>query len=155
MDVLSHYQKHEEPEISTILLLNEARRGARSGESRQTRSGIQNVRERGRVLTPKELEELVRCYLAGNSTYDLARSFGIRRDTVSAHLRRQGVLRRVNVAAVLDGDQRRQVVDLYEAGSSMRQIRELLGFSERSILRALISAGVDRRPPASVKSAAQ
>jgi len=88
---------------------------------------------------------LVRCYVAGHSTYDLAHAYGIRRDTVSAHLRRQGVLRRVNVAVVLDEDQRRQVVEHYEGGPSMRQIKELLGFSERSILRALISAGVDRR----------
>lgn len=154
VDLLSHYQKHEKPEVSAILLLNKARSGARNGESRRTRSGIQNVRERGRVLTSDELNDLVRCYVAGHSTYDLAHAYGIRRDTVSAHLRRQGVLRRVNVAVVLDDDDRRRVVVLYEGGSSMRRIRELLGFSERSILRALVSAGVARRPSASASSAA-
>lgn len=51
-------------------------------------------------------------YVAGHSTYDLAHAYDIPRDTVSAHLRRQGVLRRVNVAVVLDDDDRRRVVEL-------------------------------------------
>jgi hypothetical protein len=55
------------------------------------------------------------------------------------------VLRRVNAAALLDASQQRQVVEAYGIGASVQSIRRTLGFSGRSILRALIGADIDRR----------
>lgn len=45
-------------------------------------------------MTAEQARELVEAYLAGDSTYVLARRFGIHRETVSGHLERAGVARR-------------------------------------------------------------
>ncbi|MBN9375739.1 MAG: hypothetical protein J0I40_10175 [Cellulomonas sp.] len=54
---------------------------------------------RARQLTEARVVALVDAYLAGDSTYVLARRFGIHRETVSGHLERAGVARRVKTGA--------------------------------------------------------
>lgn len=39
-----------------------------------------------KALTSSENDELLTAYKAGDSTYDMAQQFGIRRETVTGHL---------------------------------------------------------------------
>lgn len=87
-------------------------------------------------------ERLVECYLAGDSTYALSRRLGIRRETVSAHRRRHGIMRRVDPVIVLEPDQQARVVELYGAGLSMKWVADEMGVSERAVSRALDDACV-------------
>lgn len=102
-------------------------------------------RERVRVLTGDEVKELVECYRAGDSTYALSRRFGIRRETVSAHLHRHDIMRRANPVIVLEPEQRARVVALYESGLSLKGVAKEVGVSERGVTRTLDEAGVERR----------
>lgn len=148
VDLLGRYSKHQRPGNTAISVLDEALRGRRKRHVEQTPTGIRNARpprERVRVLNNDEVKELVECYRAGESTYALSRRFGIRRDTVSAHLRRNGVMPRVNTLIVLDAEQQARVVELYGAGLSMKHVAEEVGVSERAVARGLQQAGVARR----------
>ncbi len=102
------------------------------------------------MLTEDEVQELVECYVAGDSTYALSRRFGIGRDTVSAHLRRHGVMRRANPVVVLEPEQSARVVDLYQSGLSLNRVAVEVGVSERAVTRALDEAGVKRRSATAV-----
>lgn len=51
-------------------------------------------RQRAKLLIPEQVDELVEAYQCGDSTYMLARRFGIHRGTVTAHLERNGITRR-------------------------------------------------------------
>lgn len=148
VEVLRTYSKQQRPEIAAISVLDEAGRGRRRDHDEQTPKGIRNTtqpRARFRVLTDDEMNELIECYRAGDSTYALSRRFGIRRETVSGHLRRRGVMRRANALIVLDAEQRSAVVGLYEAGWSMSRVAEEFGVSQPAVARSLQEAGMVRR----------
>jgi len=153
VEVLSPYSKQQRPEIPALSVLDDARRGRISGQESQTPAGVRNApptRERVRVLSAIEIEELVACYVAGDSTYALSQRFAIARATVSEHLRRQGVMRRVAPATVLDAEQKAQVVELYGSGLSLKGVAKKLGISERAVIVALDEVGINRRPATAV-----
>lgn len=93
VELLGNYSKHGNRGKSTTSLIEEATRCAESAEipcrNRNTPA------ERVKVLPASEVWRLIEAYQAGESTYALARWFGIHRTTVSAHLHRAGVETRV------------------------------------------------------------
>ena len=63
--------------------------------------------KRVRKLREDEAAALVAAYQAGDSTYDLARRYGVRRETVTRHLERAGIARREAAVARSQSAQRK------------------------------------------------
>jgi hypothetical protein len=53
---------------------------------------MQNARPRGRLLSEADIAAICDAYVAGRSTYELAADWSIWRGTVSAALKRKGVI---------------------------------------------------------------
>lgn len=71
---------------------------------------------------------------------DIAREMGVSEWTIHHRLNRMGIERRptgLSVTQVLEATR------LYELGESIRQIRLKIGFSDKTIKKALLAAGVD------------
>ncbi|MEP6478142.1 MAG: helix-turn-helix domain-containing protein [Rhodoglobus sp.] len=76
-------------------LIDEARVSHRSTPVRN--AGTKAIRH----LTSDQREDLIRCYQAGDSLYELARRFSIHRETIKLHLTKAGVLIRPGAQAKL------------------------------------------------------
>ena len=79
------------------------------------------VTTRGRRLNPAQVDLLVEGYLKGKTVYQLGAEFGIRRQTVSTHLKRKGVAMRMQGLAE---SERAAVVRLREQGWSFARLGE-------------------------------
>lgn len=77
-------------------------------------------------------------YLAGLSVGQLAQQYGVHRSTVSAHLSRRGVVRRLSG---LDEQDAAEAVLLHRTGASMRAISRALGVDRRQVRVSLAAAG--------------
>lgn len=99
-------------------------------------------RQRHRRLRPEEQAEVVARYQAGESVYALADAFGIRRQTISATLDRNGVRRRYNL--LCDSDLQRARA-LYESGLSLVDVGTALGVSSKTVLNGFRAAGIETR----------
>ena len=91
-------------------------------------------------LSMSQNDEIVKLYRGGMRPADIARQIGTSEWTIHHRLNRMGVVRRptgLSSAQLLEAKQ------LYELGVSIRQIRLKIGFSDRTIKKALIEAGVD------------
>jgi len=87
---------------------------------------------------------LVAAYQRGGAVSDLARDFGINRDTVYAHLKRQGIeLRETG----LQPDELLEAIRLYEDGWSLGRLATEFDVSPSTVNRALCQAGVHVRRP--------
>jgi DNA-binding CsgD family transcriptional regulator len=105
--------------------------------------GHRPVRRRQRRLRLHEIEALVAAYRGGMTMNDLARTFGVHRLTVSAHLRQHAVpIRRRG----LDQKDVPEAARLYEAGWSSLRLGEKFGVSPDTVLAALRRARVRIRP---------
>lgn len=153
VEVLGSYSKQRGLENTALSVIEQARECQKQAARGQTPTGNKNeipagnrnkTRERVRVLTPEEVENLVAAYLSGDSTYDLSRRYGIRRETVSAHLRRNNVTRRPNAKVVRADETAERVVELKSEGVSVRRIAREFGVTERVVARTLDEAGVER-----------
>ncbi|ATQ27324.1 helix-turn-helix domain containing protein [Rhodococcus ruber] len=98
-----------------------------------------------RKLAPDEIEALVRRYRDGATVYELAEEFGMHRQTVSAHLHREGVVLRSRVR--MTPQLLARATELYEAGWSTVQIGKELGLGTSTVGKALKRAGVRMRQP--------
>jgi hypothetical protein len=98
-----------------------------------------------RRLTSAQVEDLVDRYEEGATIPVLAVDFAIHQTTVSAHLRRRGVPRRVNVRKLAAPEQA-EVVRLYESGLSLVSVAGRLGVNASTVMRELHRAGVILRP---------
>lgn len=110
-----------------------------------TRSDGQVVREIGTaqtLLTPDQVEELVGRHRGGEGVVALARSYGVHRSTVTAHLDRRGARRRLGLT---EADVER-TGRLYQRGMTLDEIAVQLGTSQRTVGRAVARLGVTRRP---------
>lgn len=100
---------------------------------------------RNRILQADEQRELVTQYRRGATEKALAVEFGLHRQTVSAHLRRAGVLKRSSLKMTPELVER--AATLYRAGWSTVQIGKQFGLGASTVGKALKRAGVRMRPP--------
>ncbi len=139
MEVLSSYSKKDWATRFTSDLVAKAEASSRAAQSPAPKRAAAR-------LSIKQNESLVAEYAAGASTYELAERYGVRRDTVTARLKRAGVEVRPGAAVALDEAAERRVATLYRDGLSMRSIARQLGVSDNTILKALRAQGVPSRP---------
>ena len=103
---------------------------------------VTSIRQEQRRLTAEEAVALAARYLGGETVYQLAEAFGCSRQTVSAVLKRNGVMTR---GQKLDEATVGELVRLYRSGRSMAAVSEELGISTRSVLNYLQASGVQTR----------
>ena len=96
-------------------------------------------------LTTAQVEELVARYNEGATIRSLAHDFAIHKHTVSAHLERHGIPRRVSVRKLGPSD-RSEAVRLYGSGLSLESVATRLGVNASTVTRELHRAGVVLRP---------
>jgi IS30 family transposase len=92
-----------------------------------TEADVEPRRQRRQRQTRLDLPAqrlVIEGYEDGQTVYELANRFGVRRQTVSAILQRHGIQRCYKLLTAADVDRARQ---LYEAGSSLAAIAERLG----------------------------
>jgi lambda repressor-like predicted transcriptional regulator len=112
----------------------------RAARSRAPKSRAKQVQKR---LAPDELARLVEAHQAGAGVNELAREFGIHRETVSNILRREGALR----APGVQPDNLPEVIRLYEEGWSLAGLGAEFGVAAGTVGSVLRKAGVTIRQP--------
>lgn len=85
---------------------------------------------------------MVADYARGATVYDLAEKFGCNRRTVSALLKRSGVVMRNQP---MSSDQINEAVRRYESGQSLAAVAAVLETSSKTILARLRERGVKMR----------
>lgn len=90
-------------------------------------------------LKEAEVDRLVDDYLAGFTVRALALKYEIHRGTVSKHLTKRGVVRRM---PGLGAEEAAEAVKLCRQGQSMRSISRTLGVNRKNVRRSLVNAGV-------------
>jgi DNA-binding CsgD family transcriptional regulator len=83
---MGRYSKHPWSKKPVVLLIEDAGRSKRPAVIRNG-----SLEARVRRLTIEQIELLITCYQEGDSTYALARRFGINRHTVTDHLQRNAI----------------------------------------------------------------
>ncbi len=91
-------------------------------------------------LTMSQNDEIVKLYRGGMRPAAIAREIGVNECTIHHRLNRMGIERR---PTSLSPTQLLEAKRLYESGESIRQIRLKIGFSDATIKKALITAGVE------------
>ncbi len=110
------------------------------GRDRVSPRPVPSLRQKQTRLTGTQRSELVRRYVAGESSNALSAEFGIDRRTATAIIRRAGAELRYRVELT---DAEIDVVrELYETGHSLVKVGERLGVSSGTILNVLRAAGV-------------
>ncbi len=105
---------------------------------------MHQVRRRGRRLPPDDIERLQADYTNGRGVVELARAYGIHRDTVHRHLTRSGVVLRRG--PVLDDGAVGRIVERYSAGESCAVIARDVGLDPSTIANSLRRAEIRLRP---------
>ena len=101
-------------------------------------------RQHQRRLRPEELLSLTADYVEGVEVIELAKRYGITRQTVLVYMRRLGVPRR---HPRLGPDTANQAADLYLVGNSLAVVGNILGVDPGTVRRALLKDGVSIRDP--------
>ena len=98
--------------------------------------------QQGLEFTAADARRLARRYKAGATLHALAAEFGCGRTTINRRLRAMGIqARRVRPT----DDEVDQMVALYEAGRSLAQVGDVLGFDPTSVMKYLRLRGVALR----------
>lgn len=98
-----------------------------------------------RKLRPAERAQLVEHYRLGKSALELAREYKMHRQTVAAHLEREGVAvrpQRKMTPRLID-----QATQLYAEGRSLAEVGKQLDVEASTVGKALKRVGVKLRPP--------
>ncbi len=95
-----------------------------------------------RRLTEEDREEIALTYAAGESTYALAKRYGINRQTVSGIVEQLGGRTRYRI---LSAEQVQDAVQGYESGLSMQTLTDNHGVGISTMRAALLGAGVTPR----------
>ena len=117
---------------------NELRKAHRRLSTDPVRELPQENRRRKRTTQPRLSDEKVRqivtAYETGKTVYELAAEYGCHRVTISAVLKRRGViLRRTSpTAAQID-----EMIRLYESGLSLARVGERFGMNASTVLAQL------------------
>lgn len=98
--------------------------------------------KRAKRLSGSELTAVIDRYRNGATVYELARDFGITRDTVARHLKQAGVIMRGQSPTT---DQIDRMVTLYESGLSLAAVGYRVGFSARTVELHIKRRGVRTR----------
>ena len=85
------------------------------------------------ILSPDDKHQLVEAYLAGSKIRELARQFGINRETVSKVLAERGVERRYHQKVSVDLV---RAAELQAQGHSINEIAAELGVGRTTLVRA-------------------
>ena len=136
MEVIGRYSNplRQPADLRTLLTAAPVRRH----EMHETKPPRQHQRR----LRPDELGRLVADYVAGVEVIELARRYGIARQTVLEQMRRQGVPRR---HPRLSADDAERVADLYRSGDSLATIGGVFDVDPGTVRRALMKLGVPMR----------
>jgi DNA-directed RNA polymerase specialized sigma24 family protein len=97
----------------------------------------------GRRLSESDVQELVQGYGEGITVVELAKRFGIGKQTVHKILRRRGMPTRL---VGLDPKQVDEAVMLYRAGWTLAKIGQRMKVSPETVRRRLLERGVQIRP---------
>lgn len=98
-----------------------------------------------RRLGKQQVMELVERYEAGTSVVDLARDYGVHRQTVVRHLKKSGV--EVRVQLKMTPERMKRATELYEEGWTTAKIGDEFGVDGSTVAYALRRAGVQMRAP--------
>jgi len=100
-----------------------------------------------RVLTDENERALIALYETGLGSVKVAREFGIHPNTVRSVLTRHGLTRRPHHEAVskLTPEQRRYIVDRYQAGATIEDLKKELAISQSPIDDSLRAFGIEPR----------
>lgn len=96
-------------------------------------------------LKPDQIQELVEAYRAGATLPELSARFGLHEHTVTEHLKRHSIDRRVN-GKKLSPEDIEKAADLYRSGLSWVAIAEQFDVNPQTIGTWLKRAGVPMRP---------
>ena len=96
-----------------------------------------------RRLPPALVEQLCSRYTKGSGVVQLARDYGVHRDTVNRHLRASGVQLRSTRA--LTDEQEDQICDRYSVGESCAAIAGGFGVDPETLANALRRRGMKLR----------
>jgi hypothetical protein len=118
-----------------------------AGHGRDRPSGrtVRSPRRYQRKLVQDEVQALVAARNQGAEIDHLAEHFGIARNTVMAHLERQGVPGRRWPGRTLTGERLEQAGRLYESGVNLIAVGAQFGVDRRYLSKALRAAGVTIR----------
>jgi DNA-binding CsgD family transcriptional regulator len=89
---------------------------------------------RPKKLSSSTVEQIVSGYSSGQPIIELARRFGVHRATISGHLDRAGVTKRLRSMSEAQID---IAVQDYAAGQSLEKIGNRLGFDSTTVLKEL------------------
>jgi hypothetical protein len=93
-------------------------------------------------LGPAAIRQLRADYQAGQTSYQLAATYRLHRQTVTKHLRTAGIKLR---GGGLDQAQTRDAIARYQAGQSLATIGQQFGVTANTVAAALERAGIPRR----------
>jgi hypothetical protein len=132
---------HLRPEVSRLERVR-YRRGRTSRQSHEVGPESPtplSVRRPQQRVTASLLSDLIAGYEAGETTYQLARKYGINRNTVAAHLRSAGVTIRMDG---MTPEQIEQAVEYYKTGWPLAQVGRELGADAETVRKRLHERGV-------------
>lgn len=102
-------------------------------------STVKEITQQQKTLSQIEIQAVIQKYKAGASTYELADEFGCHRSTISAVLKRNGIVvtkRKVDIATA---------IQMYESGKTTTEIAKFFDTNGSVISKTLRSNGVKMR----------
>jgi lambda repressor-like predicted transcriptional regulator len=114
------------------------------GVELEARDEVAQTVVENRILSPTETHELAAAYEAGASLNELARRFGVHRNTVDRHVAKAGVAKRplVKMNPVVLAE----AVDLYNRGLSVAAVGAKLGLSASTVYSTFVREKIKMRP---------
>ncbi|MDV7219169.1 helix-turn-helix domain-containing protein [Streptomyces prunicolor] len=109
-----------------------------------TKQKPRQVRRVAKRLKDAQVQELVADYKAGATTYQLAERFGIKRQTVSSILKRNGITPRWRRLTEANVDEAQR---LYAQGMSLARIADRFKVDDETVRLRLRKRGVQMRDP--------
>lgn len=102
-------------------------------------------RQDQRRLSNNEIDSLIEQYRAGATQRELAKAWGIARNTVTLHLKRNGIATR-RIVRKMNDEQVAEAAHLYQSGQSLAELGDRYGVHHNTVWKELKQAGVRMRP---------
>lgn len=96
-------------------------------------------------MTKDGIESITRRYLAGETTYEIAKDYGVKGPSIAYHLKKAGVeLRSRGTQCGLSWEQKTaKVVEMYEQDKTVKQMIAALGIARRDIAQIAREQGLE------------